>query len=138
MTVKGGRFGALGDDVTQRGGNPGFDDDASQFVVMQLWTVEALQLLLLMRGAANRTWSTSSLANALQVDPDMVDEIVRRLCALGLIVEKGKGWFYRPSSAGIKDLCARVEVAYRQRPSAMAGLMGRGRARLDELADAPP
>lgn len=138
MTVKGGGFGALGDYVTQRGGNPGFDDDVSQFVVMQLWTEEALQLLLLMRGAANRTWSTSSLANALQVDPDMVDEIVRRLCALGLIVENGKGWLYRPSSAAIKDLCARVEVAYRQRPLAMASLMGRGRARLDELADAPP
>ena len=104
---------------------------------MHLWTVEALELLLLMRGAANRTWSTSNLANALQVDPDGVDEIVRRLCALGLIVENGKGWFYRPSSARIKDLCARVEVAYRQRPLAMVSLMGRGRARVEELADVP-
>ena len=105
---------------------------------MHLWTVEALELLLLMRGAVNRTWSTSSLAHALRVDFDRVDEIVRRLCALGLIVENGKGWLYRPSSDGIKDLCARVEVAYRQKPSAMVSLMGLGRARVDELADAPP
>lgn len=119
-----------------RRGDPGFDDDVVRFVVSDLRTVWALELLLLMKGDAARAWTDAALTAELRANLSMVGEILRRLEALGLIVRDREGWAYRAATLERDALCARAEAAYRQKPFAMISLIGRGDAALRDLADA--
>jgi len=119
-----------------RRNNPGFDDDIVRFVVSDLRTVWALELLLLMRGASDRVWTEADLTAELRANLGMVGEILRRLERLNLVVREGEAWRYQPGSQQRADLCARAESAYRLKPFAMISLIGRGAADLRSLANA--
>ena len=64
--------------------DPGFDDDIVRFVVSDLRTVWALELLLLMKGAPDRVWTDVALTAELRANLGMVGEILKRLQTLGL------------------------------------------------------
>jgi len=119
-----------------RRSDPGFDHDIVRFVVSDLRTVWALELLLLMRGAPDRAWTEAALTAELRANLGMVGEILRRLHALGLTMRDGEGWAYRAANPDLDALCARTEGAYRQKPFAMISLIGRGDSALRDLADA--
>jgi hypothetical protein len=119
-----------------RRGDPGFDDDIVRFVVSDLRTVWALELLLLIRSAPDRVWTDAALTAELRANLGMVGEILTRLQALGLAVQDREGWAYRAANAELDALCARTEGAYRQKPFAMISLIGRGSSALHDLADA--
>lgn len=119
-----------------RRGNPGFDEDVARFVLSDLKTVWTLELLLLVRGAPERAWTEPGLTGELRANQSMVEEILKRLAAVGLIARQPDGWLYQPASPELDDLCARTQQAYRQKPFAMISLIGRGETALHDLADA--
>jgi hypothetical protein len=106
--------------------DPGFDGDVVRFVVADLGTVWALELLLLMRGAPSHTWTGKELTAELRANLGMVGEILERLEALGLVARTTEGWIYRPRSSDLEALCARTERDFREKPFAMISLIGRG------------
>lgn len=119
-----------------RRGDPGFDEDIVRFVVSDLRTVWALELLLLIKSDPARVWTDAALTAELRANLGMVGEILKRLEALGLVVRDGEDWAYRAANAELDALCARTEGAYRQKPFAMISLIGRGSSALHDLADA--
>lgn len=119
-----------------RRGDPGFAADVVRFVIEDLRTVWALELLLLLRGAPDRSWSEAALTAELRASLAMVEDLLPRLMALELVAQEAEGWRYRPSSTELDGLCARTEAAYRQKPFAMISLIGRGQASLRDLANA--
>lgn len=53
-----------------------------------------------------------------------------------MAARQGDGWRYSPVQADLDDLCARTDLAYRQRPLAMISLIYRNAGPLQDLADA--
>lgn len=119
-----------------RSGNPGFDEDVVRFVVTDLRTVWTLESLMLLRSSPDKVWTQAALTGELRGNLAMVDDILRRLEALGLARREGEGWVYKPARPELDDLCSRTEQAYRHKPFAMISLIGRGAQALHELADA--
>lgn len=119
-----------------RRGDPGFDADVTRFVVGDLRSVWALELVLHLCDAPDETWTAERLTQSLRANLAMVDDILRRLEALGLVLREGGGFVYRPATAELADLVARTKAAYRQKPFAMISVIGRGARVLQDLADA--
>lgn len=119
-----------------RRGDPGFDADVARFVVEDLRSVWALEALLHLRDAPQDVWSAERLTLSLRASLPMIEDILRRLQALGLIVSQEQGVVYRPATPDLGDLVERTHLAYRHKPFAMISLIGRGSSVLQDLADA--
>lgn len=119
-----------------RRGNPGFDADVARFVVGDLRSVWTLEALLHLRDAPQDVWSAARLTHSLRASLPMIEDILRRLQALGLIVSQEHGVVYRPATPDLADLVERTHLAYRLKPFAMISLIGRGPSVLQDLADA--
>jgi hypothetical protein len=119
-----------------RGGDPGFDADVTRFVVNDLRSVWALEVLLRLHGAPAQAWTADRMTQDLRANLAMVEDILRKLQVLGLVVREGDAFSFRPANAQIADLVDRTQVAYRQKPFAMISLIGRGVRALQDLADA--
>ena len=119
-----------------RGGDPGFDADVTRFVVGDLRSVWALEVLLRLHGDAGQVWTADRLTHDLRANLAMVEKIFSKLQVLGLIVPQADGFIFRPANAEVADLVDRTQAAYRQKPFAMISLIGRGARALQDLADA--
>lgn len=119
-----------------RRGEPGFDADVTQFVLHGLRSVWALEALVLIAESPGADWSTTRLTQELRASLPLVEDIVRRLIAYGLLVDEGETFRFQPASPELADLVLRTKAAYRHKPFAMISLIGRGPAALQGLADA--
>ena len=119
-----------------RRGDPGFDADVTRFVVNDLRSVWALEVLLRLHGAPDQAWTADRVTQDLRANLAMVEAILSKLQVLGLVVPQADGFIFRPANAEIADLVDRTQAAYRQKPFAMISLIGRGARALQDLADA--
>lgn len=119
-----------------RRGNPGFEADVTRFVVGDLRTVWALEILLRLHEGPESAWTAERLTQDLRANLAMVSDILRRLRQSGLLALEGEGFIYRPVKPSLADLVDRTHAAYRQKPFAMISLIGRGAGALQDLADA--
>ena len=98
-----------------------------------MWAVE---LLLLLRRAPPRCWSTPALVAELRASTSLVTDNLKRLEASGLLVREGEDSVrYAPASPVLDDLAAALEQAYRQRPVTIINLIARPNP-IQGLADA--
>jgi len=119
-----------------RRGDPGFDADVTHFVLHDLRSVWALEALVVIADAGETDWSSVRLTQELRASLTLVEDIVRRLEAFGLVARDGETFRFRPASPDLADLVGRTKAAYGQKPFAMISLIGRGPAALQGLADA--
>jgi hypothetical protein len=103
-------------------------------VIRSVW---ALEILLLMRGQAERVWAAEALVRELRASTVLVEQNLRRLISGGLVIEEDGGFRYRPATPLLDEACAVLELQYRERPVAIVNLIvGSGADTVQGFADA--
>lgn len=94
--------------------------DLLEFLRRSLPSVWALELLLLMRKNASRTYSVEELATDLRASQSVVVSILPQFTVDGLVVEAEPGRFaYRPTDDALAAKIDRLAVIYRESPVAL-------------------
>lgn len=85
--------------------------------VKSLW---ALEMLLLMRGSADRAWRTEELVAELRASAVAVGEALAVLASAGLVASDDAGQFcYRPASGQLDSFVAEAQALYAVKPLAV-------------------
>lgn len=113
------------------------DTDLLAFVRLNVRSVWALELLLLLRREPGRLWAPAELVRELRASPGLVSDNLRRFERGGLAAP-GEGDLHRyaPATPLLDALCARLEEAYRARPVSVINMIARPLDPLQSLADA--
>lgn len=95
------------------------EEDVVALIEGALPSVWALETLLLLRRAPDRTWTAEALVTELRASAVLVAQCLKDLERAGLVLTEGGVARYAPASAGLAALCDRLENAYRERPVAV-------------------
>lgn len=116
---------------------PPADQDLFGFMREQLRSVWALELLLLMRRRADRSWSPEELVTELRASPALVTDNLGSFERGGLVVPDEDGRYtYRPAAPLLASLCDQLDQAYRERPVKVINAIVAPADKLQTLADA--
>jgi hypothetical protein len=95
-------------------------DDARRFLQATAKSVWALELMLLLRRDAGRTWRAEELIQETRSSDLVVREGLANLIQAGLLVEEAEGFFrYRPATQVLDGWVAEIETAYDRSPSVL-------------------
>lgn len=90
-----------------------------------------------MRRDGDRWWSAEALVAELRASNALVVRVLDDFERTGLIVAEPDGrYHYAPAAQVLRDLCDRLEAAYRERPVAVINMISAPADRLQALADA--
>jgi hypothetical protein len=94
-----------------------FPEDVRQFIAEHINSVAELEVLLLLKGQPDRTWSADDISRALYTTPEMAATQLAELQARGLLgaAEGVRVYQYRPGSEELHRLISRLEEIYQQR-----------------------
>lgn len=113
------------------------DEDLAAFVREHVRSVWALELLLLLRKDAARSWPPTELVRELRGSAGLVADNLTRFERGGIAVRDGQGcWRYAPAAEVVARLCDRLEAVYRERPVSVINLIAAPRDPLQTFADA--
>jgi AraC-like DNA-binding protein len=99
-------------------------EDVHRFLVQYIDSVEELEVLLLARMSAGRSWSADDMARELYSHPTSIARRFQRLLGAGLLREPAPQFYqYGPRSAQMDQLIARVAEIYRERRVAVISLI---------------
>lgn len=93
--------------------------DLLAFIRSSLRSVWALELLLLLRRQAPRALSVDAMARELRGTETLVSRFLPQLEAAGLIASEQGAYRFAPASPALQELCALLELEYRERPVAV-------------------
>ena len=100
------------------------EQELGGFIRSTFRSVWTLELLLYLKGHAERAWSRAELVRGLRASEAIVANGTDSLLAAGLIVVEEDGTArYRPVSADIEALAEDTETLYAQRPDAVRRLI---------------
>jgi hypothetical protein len=113
------------------------DQDLFGFIREQLRSVWALELLLLMRRRADRSWSPQELVDELRASTPLVSDNLAVFERGGLVVRNEDGRFtYSPAAPLLRSLCDQLDEVYRERPVTVINAIVSPPDKLQTLADA--
>jgi hypothetical protein len=103
--------------------------------VTSIWTLE---LLLFLKRNESQSWSVDTLVRELRGSRLLVTDIAASLQRSGLVAEEAAGAFrFRPASAAVADLVARLERLSAERPVAVRNaIVSAPHDRIQVFADA--
>jgi hypothetical protein len=94
----------------------GLPDEVHRFIHQHIASVEQLEVLLLARRSAARSWSAEDMARELYSHPSSIAGRFQSLRAAGLMRETMSGDFqYAPRSTDLDAMVACVDTMYRER-----------------------
>ena len=102
-----------------------FDPEVKTFVVDNVRSVWALELLLLLRKGRERAWTAKELTRRFPTTVSLVDAALEQFRAFGLVRRDSAGARYEPTADFLDELCTKLEAAYRERPAAVRSLIGK-------------
>ena len=102
-----------------------FDPEVKTFVVDNVRSVWALELLLLLRKGRERAWTAKELTRRFPTTVSLVDAALEQFRLFGLVRRDGAGARYEPAADFLDELCDKLEAAYRERPAAVRSLIGK-------------
>lgn len=105
----------------------GIPDVVQRFVRRHITSVEAIEVLLLLRGDPDRAWTPQQVSKELYSQTESAAHRLEDLASRGLLVRDGDGYRYRPRTA---DLRAAMET--------LADTYARRRVRLISFIFSPP
>jgi hypothetical protein len=79
----------------------GVPKEVERFIAAEIESVEQLEVLLLLRGAADKRWTAAEVARALVSQADSAGAWLERMAASGLLQDTGDGYQYAPPSAEV-------------------------------------
>lgn len=114
------------------------DADLLSFVRASIRSTWALELLLLMRKQASRSFAVDELVRALRATTTLVTSCLDQLQTAGLVVRDETGlWRYAPAAPALDALSGQLEQAYAERPVAIINaIVAAPSDRLQSFADA--
>ena len=114
------------------------DEKLLRFVHSTLRSVWALELLLLMRGDADRHWSAEALTRELRANLSLVGELLAHFHRCGLIVRTEKEeWIWRPANGELEYFAKATAEAYAQKPfQVIKAILDAPNDRMRSFADA--
>jgi hypothetical protein len=113
------------------------DDEIYLFIQQSIGSVWALEVLLLLRRTAPRTWAEGELVRELRSSDTIVHEALARFSTLGLVVETGGQHEYRPATAELATLVDEIARIYAARPvSVVKAIMSAPNEKLRIFSDA--
>lgn len=100
-------------------------------------SVWALELILLLRRTADRSWLPQQLSDELRATVALVTSCLQHFERIGLVVpDEGGRYRYSPVSAIMDEFCTALAAEYRERPVAVINLIAAPEERIQQLADA--
>jgi hypothetical protein len=99
------------------------DEDVTGFISATFRSVWALEVLLFLKQAPERSWDRSELVAALRASDSVIAHSVDGLLAAGLAVSEGGRTRYGPASVQLARLVHATEAHYAQRPDATRRLI---------------
>lgn len=97
----------------------------------------ALELLLLMRRKADRSWMPQELVGELRASPTLVTDNLNSFERAGLVVADEEGRYaYSPAGPVLTKLVDQLDAAYRERPVTVINAIVAPADKLQTLADA--
>ena len=102
-----------------------FDPEVKTFVLDNVRSVWALELLLLLKRGRERVWTARELTRRFPTTVSLVDSVLEQFRLFGLVRRDAKGARYEPAADFLDELCGKLEVAYRERPAAVRSLIGK-------------
>ena len=113
------------------------DQDLFGFIREQLRSVWALELLLLMRRRADRSWTPQELVGELRASPALVVDNLAAFERGGLVRADEEGrYVFAPAAPLLVSLCDELDAAYRERPVTVINAIVSPPDKLQTLADA--
>jgi hypothetical protein len=114
------------------------DRDLLEFVQSSFRSIWSLELLIHLRGHAQRPWSQDELVRELRGSLPVVEQGTAMLQAAGLVATDPDGRVrYAPASSDLDRLAAAAERAYREKPGEVRrAILAAPNDKLQNLADA--
>ncbi|MBC7768971.1 MAG: hypothetical protein H7124_09300 [Phycisphaerales bacterium] len=113
------------------------DADLLSFVRSAIRSTWALELLLLLRGRREHSFSVDEAVLELRATPTLISACVKQLQDAGLVACEEGLCRYAPASPALDKLCDQLEAAYRERPVTIINtIVASPNDRLKSFADA--
>jgi DNA-binding GntR family transcriptional regulator len=91
-----------------------------QFVRGSIKSVWTLDLLIMMRRAPGRSWTSEALARELHANETLVQQALTALMQAGLLAaDPGGTWRYAPTTPDLEAIAAELERHSTERPLAL-------------------
>ena len=100
--------------------------DVQIFLRDKIKSHEHLDVLLVLRSQRSRTWSSKTVAQAMQVRVAVVAEVLDQLCDARLVVRSGDTdhrFQYGPADQALSELADQFFRAYEHNPAGVMSLM---------------
>ena len=99
--------------MTEENAQPGMD--AYKFILENMESVPHLEALMLLWNSRPVRWTCQELASRLYISPEKVNDVVRDLLGLRLVMESpGPKYSYFPRSEDQDDMMLLVDAAHRR------------------------
>jgi hypothetical protein len=90
----------------------GVPTEVQRFIAAEIESVGQLEVLLLLRGAADKSWTPEEVARALVMQPASVASWLARMANKGLITAAAGCYRYAPPSVDIERTIDRLAESY--------------------------
>jgi hypothetical protein len=100
------------------------EDEIYAFVRDSIGSVWALELLLLLRRADDRIWSSAELVRELRSSDTAVTDCLTKLVDLGIVSGTEDGFRYQPSSGKVAHSVDELQKLYAAKPISVMKAMG--------------
>jgi predicted transcriptional regulator len=92
-----------------------FPENVNQFIYAHIDSIEQLEILLLLRHHADKSWSFKAISDELRSTPDSVATRILPLEKIGIIHREGDMFRYLPTDSVLKETIDDLEKIYRVR-----------------------
>jgi hypothetical protein len=118
-------------------GEPGVPASVRGFIASHIVSVAQLDVLLLLRAAADKEWTVPEVARALVTQPEAAAGWLDDLRQRGLASESERRYRYSPASPGLDQIVDELAESYAKYRVAVIGLIfARPSERITSFADA--
>ncbi|WP_373044470.1 hypothetical protein [Vulgatibacter sp.] len=118
--------------------NGGISEEVRTFVVEHIDSVEQLEVLLLIRASAKRTWTAEGVASELRIDPRSAGQRLEDLRKAGLVAPaEGGGVCFSPRSQSLARVVEELAQSYHtHRVSVISLIFSKPSERIRSFSDA--
>jgi hypothetical protein len=97
--------------------------DVRRFINTDISSVGQLEVLLLLRGAADKSWTAEQVARALVMLPSAAAGWLEQIAAGGLLAEDGSTYRYAPPTNEVERTIDRLAESYARYRLVVVGLI---------------
>jgi hypothetical protein len=94
-----------------------------RFIATEIESVEQLEVLLLLRGAADKDWTAKEVARALVTQPESAATWLEKMAGSGILGAQGNSYRYAPPTKTVDETIDRLAESYAKYRVTVIGLI---------------